>query len=238
MSESPIEPKEGFNIVRWSVDHPYVVVSFFLGMLVLGYLAIGSYMPRRFMPYVESPMLGIVTESPGLSAEEMETYFSSPIEQRMVSVPGVRYIRSTSQEGFSMVVLEYPFGSNMQKAQTDVQSLLNVVQADLPATGSNLKPSWILRVDPLNLPVLSLSLTGDKDKGWTMARLRELADNELINRMKSAHRNIYTVSSFGGHRRQMQVRVDRDCDNVRFGHRTSLGRKHRLVVICAIMPMW
>ena len=123
MNEAPSEPKESFNIVRWSVDNPYVVVSFFLAMLVLGYLAIGSYMPRRFMPYVESPMLGIVTESPGLSAEEMETYFSSPIEQRMVSVPGVRYIRSTSQEGFSMVVLEYPFGSNMQRAQTDVQSL-------------------------------------------------------------------------------------------------------------------
>lgn len=200
----------GFNIVRWSVDHPYVVVSFFLATLVLGFLAIGSIMPRRFMPYVESPMLGIVTESPGLSAEEMETYFSSPIEQRMVGVPNVRYIRSVSQEGFSMVVLEYPFGSNMQKAQTDVQSLLNVVQADLPATGSNLKPSWILRVDPLNLPVLALSLTGDQDKGWTMPRLRELADNELINRFKTAHRNIYTVSSFGGYRRQMQVQVDRD----------------------------
>ncbi|MCE9557864.1 MAG: efflux RND transporter permease subunit [Armatimonadetes bacterium] len=203
------EGKEGFNVVRWSVDHPYVVVSFFLAMLILGYLAIGSYMPKRFMPYVESPMLGIVTESPGLSAEEMETYFSSPIEQRMVSVPNVRYIRSVSQDGFSMVVLEYPFGSNMQKAQTEVQSLLNVVQADLPVTGSNLKPSWILRVDPLNLPVLSLSLTGDKSKGWTLPRLRELADNEILNRLKTAHRNIYTVSAFGGHRRQLQVQVDR-----------------------------
>ncbi len=187
MNAEADQSEGGFNIVRWSVDHPYVVLSFFIAMLVLGFLAIGSYMPRRFMPYVESPMLGIVTESPGLSAEEMETYFSSPIEQRMVSVPNVRYIRSVSQEGFSMVVLEYPFGSNMQKAQTDVQSLLNVVQADLPATGSNLKPSWILRVDPLNLPVLSLSLTGDKGKGWTMPRLRELADNELINRFKTAH---------------------------------------------------
>ncbi|MBS1723006.1 MAG: efflux RND transporter permease subunit [Armatimonadetes bacterium] len=204
------ERKEGFNVVRWSVDHPYVVVSFFLAMLVLGFLAIGSYMPRRFMPYVEGPMLGIVTESPGLSAEEMETYFSSPIEQRMVNVPNVRFIRSVSQDGFSMVVLEYPFGTDMQKAQTNVQSLLNVVQADLPATGSNLKPSWILRVDPLNLPVLSLSLTGDSDNGWTLARLRDLADNELINRFKTAHRNVYTVSSFGGHRRQLQVRVDRD----------------------------
>jgi HAE1 family hydrophobic/amphiphilic exporter-1 len=200
----------GFNIVRWSVDHPYVVISFFVAMIVLGTVAIGYLMPRRFMPYVESPMLGIITEMPGLSAEEMETYFSSPIEQRLVNVSSVRYIRSVSQEGFSMVTLEYPYGSDMQRAQVEVQSLLNVVQADLPGTGANLKPSWILRVDPLNLPVLTLSLSGDGDKGWTLARLRDLADNQVINRFKAAHRNIYTVSPFGGFRRQLQVRVDRD----------------------------
>jgi len=197
------------NVVRWSVEHPYVVAAFFLAMLLLGALAIGSYMPRRFMPYVESPLLGIVTESPGMSAEEMETYFSGPIEQRMVNLPKVRYIRSESQDGFSMVVLEYPYGADMQKAQTEVQSLLNVVQGDLPATGANLKPSWVLRVDPLNLPVLTLCLTGDKDKGWDLARLRELADNQITNQFKASSRDVYTVSPFGGYRRQLQVRVDR-----------------------------
>lgn len=210
MSAPHDSEKGGFNFVRWSVDHPYAVVSFFLAMLLLGYIAIGHTMPRRFMPYVDSPLLGIATEAPGLSAEEVETYFSGPIEQRMVGVPNVRYIRSISQDAFSLVVLEYPYGTDMEKAQTEVQSLLNVVQADLPATGANLKPSWVLRVDPLNLPVLSLSLTGDAKQGWDLARLREFADNEVINRFKAAHRNIYTVSSFGGHRRQMQVRVDRD----------------------------
>ncbi len=202
--------RNGFNIVRWSVDHPYSVLAAFLALLVLGSLAIFKVLPRRFMPYVESPMLGIVTESPGLSAEEMETYFSSPIEQRMVNVPKVRYIRSISQDGFSMVVLEYPYGMDMVRAQADVQSLLSVVQADLPATGANLKPSWILKVDPLNLPVLTLSLTGDATKGWTLGRLREFADNEVINTLKSAHPNVYTVSTFGGYRRQLQIRVDRD----------------------------
>ena len=199
-----------FNIVRWSVDHPYVVVAFFVSMLVLGYVAITHVMPRRFMPYVESPMLGIVTEMPGLGAEEMETYFSSPIEQRMVNISNVRYIRSVSQEGFSMVILEYSYGADMQKAQVEVQSLLNVVQADLPGTGANLKPSWILRVDPLNLPVLTLSLRGDPEKGWTLARLRDLADNQVINRIKAAHRNVFTVSPFGGYRRQLQIQIDRD----------------------------
>lgn len=203
-------PSKGFNFVRWSVDNPYAVIAFYLAMLVLGWLAITHLMPRRMMPYVESPMLGIMTEMPGLSAREMETYFSGPIEQRMVNIAKVRYIRSVSQDGLSMVVLEFPYGTDMQRAQTEVQSLLNMVQADLPMTGPNLKPSWIIKVDPLNLPVLSLSLTGDKDKGWTLPRLRELADNDILNRMKAAHPNIYTVSSFGGYRRQLQINVDRD----------------------------
>lgn len=202
--------ERGFNIVRWSVDHPYSVLAAFLALMLLGSLAIFKILPRRFMPYVESPMLGIVTESPGLSAEEMETYFSGPIEQRMVNVAKVRFIRSISQEGFSMVVLEYPYGMDMQRAQADVQSLLSVVQADLPATGANLKPSWILRVDPLNLPVLTLSLTGDVKQGWSLPRLREFADNDVINTLKAAHPNVYTVSTFGGYRRQLQIQVDRD----------------------------
>jgi HAE1 family hydrophobic/amphiphilic exporter-1 len=204
------QPAQGFNFVRWSVDHPYTIVAFFAAMLVLGWVAVGHMMPRRLMPYVESPLLGIVTEMPGYSATDMETYFSGPIEQRMVNIQNVRYIRSVSQEGFSMVVLEFPYGTDMEKAQVEVQSLLNMVQADLPSTGANLKPSWILKVDPLNLPVLALSLTGDADKGWDLPRLRELADNELLNRFKTAHPNVYTVSTFGGYRRQLQVRIDRD----------------------------
>ena len=69
MTEERSEDRR-FNLVRWSVEHPYAVGAFFLAMLLLGVLAIGWYMPRRFMPYVESPLLGIVTESPGMSAEK------------------------------------------------------------------------------------------------------------------------------------------------------------------------
>ncbi|MCH8273809.1 MAG: efflux RND transporter permease subunit [Armatimonadetes bacterium] len=200
----------GFNIIRWSVDHAYVVISFYIAMLVLGVLAIGFHMPRRFMPYVESPLLGIITQMAGLSAEEMETYFSTPIEQRMTNIEHVRFIRSVSQDGFSMVVLEFQYGADMMQAQSDVQSLLFKIQGDLPETGANLKPSWILQIDPLNTPVLKLCLTGDEEMGWDLARLREFADNDVINRFKAASRQVYSVSPYGGYRQQMQVRVDRE----------------------------
>lgn len=200
----------GFNLVEWSVRHPYIILSFFLATLVLGVLAIGYFMPKRFMPYVESPMLGIITEMPGLSAEEMETYFSSPIEQRMVHIKNVRYIRSTSQDGFSIVVLEFPYGTDMDKAQLEVQALLDNVLGDLPGVDANRKPPWVLQIDPLNVPVLTLSLTGDPERGWDLARLRDFADNEVINRFKAASRSVWSVAPFGGYRRQLQVNVDRE----------------------------
>jgi len=199
--------KQGFNISRWCIDHPHVLAAFYLAMLILAVVSIGFTLPRRFMPYVESPLLGVVSMMPGLSAEEMETYISKPIEERMVNVPGVRYIRSTSQDGFSIVSLEFPYGSDMKASLASVQSLLNVIQADLPITGANLKPSWVLPIDPLNLPILSLSLSGDSR--WSLAELRQLADNEVVNRLKSANPKVLAVGAFGGYRRQLQVIADR-----------------------------
>ncbi len=196
-----------FNISQWAVEHPYLIAAFYTAMLVLCIMATLFYIPRRMMPYVESPMVGVVTTMPGLSAEEMEMYISKPIEERMVAIPKVRFIRSTSQDGFSMVSLEFPYGNDMKKAFSDVQALMTVVQADLPVTGANLKPSWVLAIDPLNVPVLTLALTGDNR--WDAIKLRELAQNQIVNRLKTIP-DVYTASTYGGKKRQLQVVVDRN----------------------------
>src|SRR5664280_2616234 len=122
-------------IHKWSIEHPYIVIAFYLAVIVTSVLTIGLYMPRRFMPYVESPMIGVVTMMPGLSSQEMEMYVAKPIEEQLVNVKNLHYIRSTSQDGFAIVSLEFNYGTDMKKALFDVQSLMNVVQANLPATG-------------------------------------------------------------------------------------------------------
>src|SRR5688500_158434 len=195
-------------IHKWSIEHPYVVIAFYAAMMFLAWIAI-SRMPRRFAPYIESPMIGVVTMMPGLSAQEMELYVSKPIEEQLVNVKGLRFIRSTSQEGFSIVTLEFPYGTDMQRAVVDVQALMNITQANLPATGANLKPSWVVPIDPLNLPILSLSLRGDPAQGWDSVKVREFADNTVINRLKGVS-DVYSVVPFGGFRRQLQVIVDRE----------------------------
>jgi HAE1 family hydrophobic/amphiphilic exporter-1 len=194
------------NISSWSIEHPFTIIAFYLGVGLLAVLVIFFQMPRRMMPYVESPIVGVVSMMPGLSAEEMEIYFSKPIEERMVDLKNVHFVRSTSQEGFSIVSIEFWYGTDMKKALFDVQSLMNVVQADLPMTGANLKPSWVLAIDPLNIPVLSLAMTGE---GYDGVQLRTLAENQVVNRLKTV-KNVYSVVPFGGQKLQLQVIVDRE----------------------------
>jgi hydrophobic/amphiphilic exporter-1 (mainly G- bacteria), HAE1 family len=194
------------NISRWSIEHPYTVIAFYLGVALLSVFVIVLQMPRRMMPYVESPMVAVVSMMPGLSAEDMELYFSKPIEERMVDLKNVHFVRSTSQEGFSIVTVEFWYGTDMKKALFDVQSLMNVVQADLPMTGANLKPSWVLAIDPLNIPVLSIAVSGD---GYDGVQLRTLVENQIVNRLKTV-KDVYSVIPFGGQKLQMQVVADRD----------------------------
>ena len=198
--------RNGANVSRWAIEHPYIVIAFYLGVALLSVLVVVFQMPRRMMPYVESPIVAVVSMMPGLSAEEMEIYFSKPIEERMVDLKNVHFVRSTSQEGFSIVTVEFWYGTDMKKAVFDVQSLMNVVQADLPMTGANLKPSWVLAIDPLNLPVLSLSVTGE---GYDPVQLRTLVENEVVNRLKVV-KDVHSVVPFGGEKLQMQVTVDRE----------------------------
>ena len=67
-------------IHKWSIEHPYAVIAFYVAVLALAWMTISGVISRRFAPYVQSPMIGVVTMMPGLSAQEMELYISKPIE--------------------------------------------------------------------------------------------------------------------------------------------------------------
>src|SRR5207344_885438 len=76
-------------IHKWSIEHPYVVIAFYTAVLALAWIAISRAMPRRFAPYVASPLIGVVTMMPGLSAQEMESGISKPIEEQLINIKGL-----------------------------------------------------------------------------------------------------------------------------------------------------
>ena len=78
MSYASEGPRGRGNISRWSIEHPYVVIAFYLGVALLSVLAIFFQMPRRMMPYVESPMVAVVSMMPGSRPRRWRSTSPSP----------------------------------------------------------------------------------------------------------------------------------------------------------------
>lgn len=191
-------------LTNWSIKHPVIVAALYIAVLVLSVLTL-FLLPVRMMPYVESPLVSIVTMAPGSSPTEVETYISKPIEQRMTVLDGVRFIRSSSQQDMSLVTIQFAWGDDISKAVQSVQSVMTAAEGDIELDSFNSRSYWVLPIDPLNRPVLTLALQGD---GWDPVQLREFADNTLVDRLTQVP-NVQAVSIFGGYRRQLQVVVDR-----------------------------
>ena len=189
---------------RWSIRNPVITVALYIGVLILSVLTL-IIIPVRMMPYVQSPLVAVITRTPGSSPMEVETYISKPIEQRMTVLDGVRFVRSSSQQDLSLVTVQFAWGGDIDKAVRDVQSVMKSAEGDLPLDGINTRSYWVLPIDPLNRPVLTLAL---KAEGWDRVKLREFADNTLVDRLTQVQ-DVQSVYITGGYRRQLQVIVER-----------------------------
>lgn len=189
---------------RWSIRNPVITLALYIGVLILSVLTL-VITPVRMMPYVQSPLVAVITRNPGSSPMEVETYISKPIEQRMTVLDGVRFVRSSSQQDLSIVTVQFAWGEDIDKAVRDVQSVMKSAEGDLPLDGINTRSYWVLPIDPLNRPVLTLAL---KAEGWDLVNLREFADNTLVDRLTNVA-DVQSVYITGGYRRQLQVIVDR-----------------------------
>lgn len=193
------------SIPGWAIRNPYAVIAAYLALAIAAIATALFVLPTRMMPYVQSPLIAVVTMTPGYSPQEVETYFSKPIEERMTNLKGVRYVDSISQQDLSIVTLQFHYGYDMQRALVDVQQLVQQAEADLPYDRANLKPSYVLPVDPLNTPVLDLAVTGS---GWDPVRLREFVANQVTDELKTVP-DVQQVTVFGGRQRQLRVSVNR-----------------------------
>ncbi|NET00946.1 MAG: efflux RND transporter permease subunit [Sphaerospermopsis sp. SIO1G1] len=191
-------------LTQWSIRNPVITIALYIGVIILSVLTL-IIIPVRMMPYVQSPLVAIVTMATGQTPTEVETHISKPIEQRLTVLDGVRFVRSSSQQDMSLVTVQFAWGGNIDSAVQEVQSVMKAAEGDLPLDGINTRSYWVLPIDPLNRPVLTLALRGD---GWDPVQLREFADNTLVDRLTQVT-NVQAVSIFGGYRRQLQIIVNR-----------------------------
>ena len=187
-----------------SIKQPVFVTMLIAAIIVLGIVSYGRLGVDLF-PDVNFPMVVVITAYPGAGPEDVETLVSKPIEEAVSVLNGVNTVSSTSQEGFSTVVIQFEIGTQVQFSAMDVRDKVSAIRNDLP---KDIYEPIISKLDFNAAPVISYAVT-DKTGKMGDVDLRYFVDDKLVPILERVP-GVAQVSVVGGKEREIQVNLDHD----------------------------
>jgi CzcA family heavy metal efflux pump len=189
------------KLIQWSLHHRAIVILISLILLAGGAQTLRN-LPVEVLPDLTKPTVTILTESPGLAPEEVETLVTQPIETALMGIAGLNRLRSTSDVALSLVFAEFDWGSDIYQARQFVQERLQGVRGSLPP---NTEP-YLTPVTSLMGEILLIGLRSSDGSMDPMA-IRSLADWTVRRRLQTIP-GIAEVLNMGGGVRQAQIQPD------------------------------
>ena len=194
------------KLIHWSLANRAIIIGLALILMVMG-LRTATELPVEVLPDLSKPTVIILTESAGLSPEEVETRVTQPIESALMGVAGLTRLRTNSDVSLSLVYAEFGWDTDIYKARTLVQERLQGVREQLPEG-----------VQPFMTPVASLmgeillvgvrSTIKEGEPGYLPpSEVRSIADWTIKRRLQSVS-GIAEILNMGGGVKQIEVQPD------------------------------
>lgn len=189
------------HLIRFSLAQRGLILILAGLCLFLG-IRKATQLPVDVLPDLTKPTVTILTESPGLAPEEVETLVTLPLENSLMGVSGVTRLRSVNDVALSLIFVEFDWGTDIYQARQFVQERLTGVSENLPEG-----------VTPYMTPVSSLMgeimLVGIIDPSGEVEprELRTLGDWTIARRLQSIP-GIAEVLGMGGGIKQVQILPD------------------------------
>ncbi|WP_316162236.1 CusA/CzcA family heavy metal efflux RND transporter [Bradyrhizobium sp. SZCCHNRI20481] len=186
------------RLVAIAVQRRFLMVGMFVAVLIGGLIAFRQLNIEAY-PDPTPPMVDIVTQSPGLSAEEIERYITIPIETQVAGIKNLRNIRTISLYGLSDVKLQFSFDYTYDEA---LQQVLNRLSQLSPLPG-NVTP----QISPLSAvgEIYRYRLRGPP--GYSVLDLKTLQDWVLQRRFRAVP-GVIDVTGWGGKTKTYEIQVD------------------------------
>ena len=185
-----------------SLRNPIAVLMLCVGLVVFA----GVVTPRMAVdtfPELTPPVLIIGTLAPGLAARDVEKTISWRLEKYVSATPGVDHVESLSRNNFSVIYVWLKWGTDLNAAQTLVQSQAGFAMAAIPKSLGVLPP-FVLQYDPSNAPVCQVVVSG---AGYTGPQLYDYAFNNIEPLLEGIS-GVASAAPDGGRQRQINVVVD------------------------------
>ncbi|MGA3160414.1 MAG: efflux RND transporter permease subunit [Terracidiphilus sp.] len=188
-------------IVRLALRRPYTFVVFALLILILGVFSIET-MPTDIFPNIDIPVVTVVWNFTGLSAQEMANRITTNSERGMTTtVNDIDHIESQSLNGLAIIKIFFHPQVNIGNAVAQVTAISQVQLRSLPP-GS--LPPFIIQYNASSVPILMLGLSG---QGLNEQQLNDLGQNNIRTQLATIEGQ-QTPFPYGGKQRQIVVDLD------------------------------
>ena len=185
------------KIIRFSLQNRLFILMAAV-LLIVGGLYTTEHMDVDVFPDLNAPTVVVMTEATGMAPEEVERLVTFPVETAVNGATDVRRVRSSSTTGFSVVWVEFDWGTDIYRDRQIVSEKLAEVSESLPPTCG--KPTLGPQSSILG-EVLILGLTSDKT---SMQDLRTIADWTIRPRLLSLG-GVAQVTVLGGDIKEYQI---------------------------------
>ena len=184
-----------------SIKRPVFTTMIVVAILVLGLFSFIKLNVDLY-PDVDIPYVTITTQLPGAGPEQVETDVTKIIEDAVNPIEGVDHISSTSQEGVSIVVIQFKLEVKGEVASQEVREKVAAVRSDLP---DDVKEPVIQRYDPASQPILTLTVAADRTEKEITTFTKDVIKKRIENTP-----GVGSVDLVGGAEREILVEVDAD----------------------------
>lgn len=187
------------KIIRFSLDNRLAIVIVSVLLMLFGVYTT-SNMEVDVFPDLNAPTVVVMTEASGMAAEEVERLVTFPVETAVNGATDVRRVRSSSTTGFSVVWVEFNWGTDIYRARQIVSEKLATVRDDLPAGIGNptLGPQSSILGE-----LMFVSLTSDTT---SLQDLRTIADWTIRPRLLATG-GVAQVAVLGGEVKEYQIQL-------------------------------
>ena len=179
-----------------SVKRPVTIAMIFLVVMLLGIVSLNKLSLDLF-PEMELPMAVVMTSYQNVGPEEIENLITRPLEGTMGTVNGIKNMQSISQQGSSLVLAEFAWGTDMNFAVNQMRDKMELITSFFPSDAD--KP-MIIKMDPNMMPLMVMGISGDSN----LATLDKIATDVIQPSLEKVE-GVASVSISGGVKREIRI---------------------------------
>ncbi|RDV13588.1 AcrB/AcrD/AcrF family protein [Pontibacter diazotrophicus] len=189
------------NITKISIQRPTIVVVVFAVLTILG---LASYFSLNYelLPKFNPPVLTVATFYPGASPAEVENSVTKEIEDALSSLENVKELKSTSQESFSVIVVQLNQGTDVDQSLQDAQRKVNTILGNLP---DNANAPALSKFDLSDAPIMQLGATAN----IPATEFYDLIENKIKPELSRVP-GMAQIKILGGQEREIKVKINAD----------------------------